>query len=99
MNELADFILRNGGNVTRTSASGVAPIHFPSRPRFLPIPGRLRAHTHAIPILVDRTLPLSLLVIFSLIVFPLTCTIFARRIPGLFPLCPFHLTGTHPIIP
>jgi hypothetical protein len=85
--------------VTRTSASSVAPIHFPSRSRLLSIPGRLRAHTHAIPILADRTLPLPLLVIFPLITFSLSCTIFARRTPGSRPLCPFHLTGTHPIIP
>jgi hypothetical protein len=76
----------------------MAPIHFPPRPRFLPIPGRLRAHTHAIPILADCTLPLPLLVIFSLIDFLLTCTMFACWIPGSLPLCPFHLTGTHPII-
>jgi hypothetical protein len=63
----------------------MAPIHFPSRPRLLPIPGRLRAHTHAIPILVDHTLPIPLLVILSLIAFPLTCTIFACWIPARFP--------------
>jgi hypothetical protein len=57
--------------VTRTSIPGVAPIHFPPRSRFLPIPGRLRAHTHAIPILVDRTLPLPLLVVLSMTMFPL----------------------------
>jgi hypothetical protein len=38
MNELIDFILRNGGNVTRTSMVGMAPIHFPPFPCSLPIP-------------------------------------------------------------
>jgi len=84
--------------VTRTSVVGLAPIHFLPCPRLLPIPGGLCAHTHAIPILVDRTLSLPLLVIFSLITFSFTCTISARRILSLFPLCPFHSTGTHPII-
>jgi len=55
-------------SVTRTSTSSMAPIHFPSRPHFLPIPGGLRAHTHAIPILVDRTLSLPILVVFPLII-------------------------------
>jgi hypothetical protein len=96
--EKSAAIIESSDNVTRTSASGVAPIHFPPRSHFLPIPGRLRAHTHAIPILADRTLPLPLLVIFSLIVFPLTCTILARRISGSLPLCPFYPTGTYPII-
>jgi hypothetical protein len=98
MDQACDDLMDSINSVTRTPASGVAPIHFPSRPRFLPIPGRLRAHTHAIPILADRTLPLPLLVIFPLIAFLLTCTIFAPRIPSSHPLCPFHLTGTHPII-
>jgi hypothetical protein len=48
-------------------------------------------HTHAIPILVDHALTLSLLVIFSLIIFLLTCTISARRIPGSFPPMPLPL--------
>jgi len=76
----------------------MAPIHFLPPPRLLPIPWGLRAHTHAIPILVDRTLTLPLLAIFPLIIFPLACTIFAHRIPGSLPLCPFHHTSTHPII-
>jgi len=54
--------------VTRTSACSVAPIHFPSRPRFLPIPRGLCMHTHAIPILVDCTLSLPILVVFLLII-------------------------------
>jgi len=62
------------------------------------IPRGLRAHTHAIPILADRTLSLPLLVIFPLITFLSLCTISARRISGSPPLCPFHPTSTHPII-
>jgi hypothetical protein len=84
--------------VTRTSVVGLAPIHFLPRSRLLPIPGGLRTHTHAIPILADRTLSLSLLVIFPLITSSFACTISARRILSSFPLCPFHSTGTHPII-
>jgi len=53
--------------VTRTSTSSMAPIHFPSCPHSLPIPGGLHAHTHAIPILVDCTLSLPILVVFPLI--------------------------------
>jgi hypothetical protein len=79
--------------VTRTSVVGVAPIHFLPRSCLLPIPGGLCAHTHAIPILVDCTLSLPLLVIFSLIAFPLTCAISACWILGLFLLCPFHSAG------
>jgi hypothetical protein len=55
-------------NVTRTSASSMALIHFPSHPRFLPIPGGLHVHTHATPILVDRTLSLPILVVLPLII-------------------------------
>jgi hypothetical protein len=58
-------------SVTRTSVPGMAPIHFPPRSRLLPIPRRLRAHTYAIPILADRTLPLPLLVVLPLITFSL----------------------------
>jgi hypothetical protein len=99
MNELADFILRNGGNVTRTPVSGVAPIHFPPRSRLLPIPGRLRAHTYAIPILADRTLPLPLLVVLPLITFPPLLYYNYSPDPRLIPLCPSHYTGTNLIIP
>jgi len=55
--------------VTRTSDAGMAPIHFPSHSRPLPLSRGLRMHTHAIPLLVDRTLSLSFLVIFPLIAF------------------------------
>jgi hypothetical protein len=75
-------------NVTRTSALGVAPIHFPPRSRFLPIPGRLCAHTHAIPILADCALPLPLLVILPLITFPLSLYyISLAGSSARFPLC------------
>jgi hypothetical protein len=81
--------------VTRTSVPGVAPIHFPPRSRLLPIPGRLRAHTYAIPILADRTLPLPLLVVLSLITFPSPLYYICSSDPRLTPLCPFHSTGTN----
>jgi hypothetical protein len=98
MNELTDFIPRNGGNVTRTSASSVAPIHFPSRSRFLPIPGGLRTHTHAIPILVDRTLSLPILVVFPMII-PFTSLYYICS-PDLRLASPMpsHSTGTILII-
>jgi hypothetical protein len=67
-------------HVTRTSDTGVAPICFPSHSRLPPIPRGLRAHTHAIPLLVDHTLALPFLVIFPLIIFLSTCTISARQI-------------------
>jgi len=85
--------------VTRTSHAGMAPIHFPSRSHLLPIPWGLWVHTHAIPLLVDCTLALPFLVIFPLTIFLSTCTISAHWISGLLTLCPFHFTGTHPIIP
>jgi hypothetical protein len=86
------------GSVTRTSVVGLAPIYFLPCPRLLPIPRGLCVHTHAIPILVDCTLSLSLLVIFSLIAFSFTCTISAHWILSSFPLCPFYSPGTHPIM-
>jgi hypothetical protein len=98
MNELADFILRNGGNVTRTSVPGVAPIHFPPCSRLLPIPGRLRAHAYAIPILADRTLPLPLLVVLSLITLPSPLYYICSPDPWLTLLCPSHSTSTNLII-
>jgi hypothetical protein len=76
----------------------VAPIHFPTHSRHLPLPQGLCMHTHAIPLLADRALALPFLVIFPLIVFLLICTIFARRVPGLCPSCPFHFTSAHLII-
>jgi hypothetical protein len=84
--------------VTRTSNAGMAPIHFPSCSCLLPIPWRLHTHTHAIPLLADCTLALPFLVIFPLIIFLSTCTISAHWISSWLTLCPFHLTGTHPII-
>jgi hypothetical protein len=84
--------------VTRTSVPGVAPIHFPPRSRLLPIPGRLRAHTHAIPILADRTPPLPLLVVLSLITFPSPLYYICSPDPRLAPLCPSHFTCTNLII-
>jgi hypothetical protein len=98
MNELADFILRNRGNVTRTSIPGVAPIHFPPHSRLLPIPRRLCVHTHAIPILADCTLPLPLSVVLSLITFPSPLYYICSPDPRLAPLCPSHSTSTNLII-
>jgi hypothetical protein len=85
-------------SVTRTSFPGVAPIHFSPHSRLLPIPGRLRAHTHATPILADRTLPLPLLVVFPLITFPLSLYYICSPDSRLDPLCPSHSTGINPII-
>jgi hypothetical protein len=85
-------------DVTRTSNAGMAPIHFLPHSCLLPIPQGLCAHTHAIPLLDDHTLTLFFLAIFSLIAFLSICTIFACWTPSSPPLCPLHLTSTHPII-
>jgi hypothetical protein len=76
----------------------MAPIHFPARSRLLPLSWGLCTHTHALSLLAGHPFPLPFLVTFPLIVSLFTCTISARRISGLLSLCPFHFTGTHPII-
>jgi hypothetical protein len=74
----------------------MAPIHFPSCPRSLPLPWGLHAHTHALSLLAGCTFPLPLLVILLLIILHLYYICLPD--PWLVPLCPFHFTSTHPII-
>jgi len=84
--------------VTRTSAAGMAPIHFPPHPCLLPLPRRLLVHLHALPLLAGHPFPLSALVIFPIIPC-LGCTISAHQISPACNLCPFPLYWYLPYFP
>jgi len=64
----------------------VAPIHFLPHPHLLPLPRRLLTYLHAIPCLAGYPFPLSVLVIFPLIVYFPGCTISACWISDLWNL-------------